>query len=49
MKTDAKRLRLYAVTDRAWAGGTEGLLTMEEAEKSRTELERKLRPTLLFA
>ena len=26
-----------------------GLLTMEEAEKSRTELERKLRPTLLFA
>ena len=30
-------------------GGTEGLLTMEEAEKSRTELERKLRPTLLFA
>ena len=25
------------------------LLTMEEAEKSRTELERKLRPTLLFA
>ena len=26
MKIDAKRLRLYAVTDRAWAGGTEGLL-----------------------
>lgn len=26
-----------------------GLLTVEEAEKSRTELERKLRPTLLFA
>ena len=25
MKIDAKRLRLYAVTDRAWAGGTEGL------------------------
>ena len=26
MKIDAKRLQLYAVTDRAWAGGTEGLL-----------------------
>ena len=26
-----------------------GLLTIEEAAKSRTELERKLRPTLLFA
>ena len=26
MKLDAKRLRLYAVTNRAWAGGTEGLL-----------------------
>ena len=26
MKIDAKRLRLYAVTDRAWASGTEGLL-----------------------
>ena len=26
MKIDAKWLRLYAVTDRAWAGGTEGLL-----------------------
>ena len=26
-----------------------GLLTVDEAEKSRIELERKLRPTLLFA
>lgn len=26
-----------------------GLLTADEAEKSRVELERKLRPTLLFA
>lgn len=26
-----------------------GLLTVDEAEKSRVELERKLRPTLLFA
>ena len=26
MKIDAKWLRLYAVTDRAWASGTEGLL-----------------------
>ena len=26
MKIDAKRLRLYAVTDRTWASGTEGLL-----------------------
>ena len=26
-----------------------GLLTIEEAAKARTELERKLRPTLLFA
>ena len=26
-----------------------GLLTVEEAEKSRVERERKLRPTLLFA
>ncbi len=26
-----------------------GLLTAEEAKKSRVELERKLRPTLLFA
>ena len=26
MKLDAKRLRLYAVTDRAWTDGTDGLL-----------------------
>lgn len=26
-----------------------GVLTVEEAEKSRVELERRLRPTLLFA
>ena len=31
MKLDGKRLRLYAVTDRAWAAGTDELLAQVAA------------------